>query len=113
MNDRKCSYLFAFRRWFFSCFIPINIKIKSHFLIANWYQIIKDNNEAKFAVIGFDEYLYLKDLLSDEEKLEDYLDYLHVLRVRKHSKRTYSFEEVKRELAQSNRVKQKTQSNQR
>jgi len=60
-------------------------------------QIIKDNNEAKFAVIGFDEYLYLKDLLSDEEKLEDYLDYLHVLKVRKQSKRTYSFEEVKRE----------------
>jgi len=39
--------------------------------------------------------------------------WLLILKVRKQSKRTYSFEEVKRELALSNRVNQKTQRNQR
>lgn len=41
-------------------------------------QVIKEDNQAKFAVIPYDEFLYLKELLNDEEKLADYLDYLHM-----------------------------------
>ena len=64
-------------------------------------QIIKDNDVAKFAVISFAEYLALKDLLSDEEKLADYLDYLHVQKVKKDSQKRISLEQVRQELALS------------
>ena len=43
-------------------------------------QVIKERDEAKFAVIPFEEYLFLKELLSDEEKLADYLDYFDNVR---------------------------------
>ena len=62
-------------------------------------QIIKENNAAKFAVIPFQEYLYLKELLSDAAKLADYLDYLHIQQVKQQSKKYFTLEEVKRELA--------------
>ena len=62
-------------------------------------QIIKENDVAKFAVIAFDEYLALKELLSDEQKLADYLDYLHMQKVKKQSKKRISLEHVKQELA--------------
>ena len=62
-------------------------------------QIIKENNAAKFAVIPFQEYLYLKELLSDADKLADYLDYLHIQQVKQQSKKHFTLEEVKRELA--------------
>lgn len=62
-------------------------------------QIIKDNDVAKFAVIPFTEYLTLKEMLSDEEKLADYLDYLHVQKVKKESRKRISLEQVKKELA--------------
>ena len=61
-------------------------------------QIIKENNAAKFAVIPFQEYLYLKELLSDTNKLADYLDYLHIQQIKKQSKERFSLEEVKRKL---------------
>ncbi|MDM8544910.1 hypothetical protein QUF61_00300 [Candidatus Venteria ishoeyi] len=45
-------------------------------------QIIRDQGKTKFAVIDFEEFVHIKSLLSDEEKLEDYLDYLHIQKVR-------------------------------
>ena len=45
------------------------------------------------------EYLALKELLSDEQKLADYLDYLHMQKVKKQSKKRISLEHVKKELA--------------
>lgn len=63
-------------------------------------QIIQENGQAKFAVIDFQEYLQIKELLSNSEKLEDYLDYLHIQEVKKQSanqpKKT--LEQVKNEL---------------
>ena len=61
-------------------------------------QIIKDQDEARFAVIPYEDYLFLRDLLNDQEKLEDYLDYLHVQQVKAESPVRYSLEEVKRML---------------
>ena len=62
-------------------------------------QVIKEKNEAKFAVIPFQEYLFLKELLSDEEKLADYLDYLHIQKVKEESQQRFSLADVKQELA--------------
>ena len=62
-------------------------------------QVIKEKNEAKFAVIPFEEYLYLKELLSDEEKLADYLDYLHMQAVKANTEERFDLEEVKQILA--------------
>ena len=41
-------------------------------------QIIEEHGQAKFAVIDFEKYLSIKALLSEPEKLADYLDYLHL-----------------------------------
>jgi hypothetical protein len=62
-------------------------------------QVIKENDQAKFAVIPFEEYIFLKELLSNEEKLADYLDYLHVRKVKGHSQARFSLAEVKQALA--------------
>jgi hypothetical protein len=62
-------------------------------------QLIKEKDEAKFAVIPFEEYLFLKALLSDEEKLTDYLDYLHMQNVKGESEQRSSLADVKQELA--------------
>jgi hypothetical protein len=61
-------------------------------------QIIKENEQAKFAVIPFDEYLQAKELLSDEEKLADYLDYLHMQIVKKKDTNRFSLADVEAEL---------------
>ena len=41
-------------------------------------QFIHENGENKFAIIDFKEFTILKDLLTNVDKLEDYLDYLHI-----------------------------------
>jgi hypothetical protein len=61
-------------------------------------QIIKDRDEARFAVIPYEEYLFLRDLLNDQEKLGDYLDYLHMQQVKAESPVRHTLEEVKRML---------------
>ncbi len=62
-------------------------------------QIISDHGKAKFAVIDFEEFEYLKSLLFDEEKLADYLDYLHIQKVKQQSTQRLSFEEVRKACA--------------
>ena len=61
-------------------------------------QIISDNGKKRFAVITYKDYLELKRLLSDEKKLEDYLDYLHIQHVKSESKVKFALEEVKAEI---------------
>ncbi len=61
-------------------------------------QIIEENGDAKFAVIPFDEYVALRELLSDEEKRADYLDYLHAQRVKAQESQRYTLAEVKTAL---------------
>ena len=45
-----------------------------------------------------EEYLFLRELLNDQEKLEDHLDYLHIQQVKAESSVRYSLEEVKQML---------------
>ncbi|MDD1638467.1 MAG: hypothetical protein LUQ56_10105 [Methylococcaceae bacterium] len=58
-------------------------------------QIIKEHGQAKFAVIDFEEYQSIKALLSEPEKLADYLDYLHMQAVKKVSSKRHTLAEVK------------------
>ena len=58
-------------------------------------QIIKEHGQAKFAVIDFEEYQSIKALLSEPEKLADYLDYLHMQAVKKISSKRHTLAEVK------------------
>ncbi|MFZ0545630.1 MAG: hypothetical protein WAM60_09340 [Candidatus Promineifilaceae bacterium] len=62
-------------------------------------QVIKEDEQAKFAVIPFEEYLFLRELLTDEEKLADYLDYLHIQKVKSSTQQHFSLADVKKELA--------------
>ena len=58
-------------------------------------QIIEEHGQAKFAVIDFEEYLSIKALLSEPEKLEDYLDFLHMQAVKQASSKRFTLAEVK------------------
>lgn len=62
-------------------------------------QIIRDDDREKFAVIPYDEYLMLIELLSDEDSLADYLDYLHLQRVKASDSPIHTMDEVRRILA--------------
>jgi hypothetical protein len=61
-------------------------------------QIIKDNDEARFAVIPYEEYIFVRELLSDQDKLIDYLDYLHAQRVKAESTVRLTMAEVRQML---------------
>jgi hypothetical protein len=54
-------------------------------------QVIQEKGQKKFAVIDFEEFVLVKDLLSSTEKLEDYLDYLHIQTVKKQDKSPHHF----------------------
>jgi hypothetical protein len=58
-------------------------------------QIIEEQGQAKFAVIDFEEYLSIKALLSEPDKLEDYLDYLHMQAIKKESSKRFTLAEAK------------------
>lgn len=62
-------------------------------------QLIEDKEQIRFAVIPYDDYLLLKEMLNDPEKLADYLDYLHMQQVKKEENGRFSLADVKKELA--------------
>lgn len=62
-------------------------------------QLIEDKEQIRFAVIPYDDYLLLKEILNDPEKLADYLDYLHMQQVKKEENGRFSLADVKKELA--------------
>lgn len=66
--------------------------------MLNTVQIIKDRDEARFAVIPYEEFLLLRELLHDQDKLADYLDYLHAQQVKAEDSTRLSFDEVSRML---------------
>ena len=62
-------------------------------------QVIQEKGQNKFAVIDFEEFVLVKDLLSNAEKLEDYLDYLHIQTIKKQDKSPHhSFDDVLKAL---------------
>ena len=67
-------------------------------MLLEHVQVINDHDRPKFVVIDFEEYMRLKELLFNEEQLEDYLDFLHIQNVKAQSTQTYTFDEVKQQL---------------
>ncbi len=62
------------------------------------YQTINEKGKPRFAVLDFKEFKKIQDLLTDSDKLEDFLDYMHIQKVKKKKEKTYTLEEVKKEL---------------
>jgi hypothetical protein len=69
-------------------------------MLLEHVQIIKEHEQPKFAVLDFDEYTRVKELLEDEEKLEDYLDFLHIQKVKAQITQTFTLDEVKKQLVE-------------
>ena len=67
-------------------------------MILENYQILKESGVARFAVIDFSEFSKIKELLNSKEKLQDYLDYLHIQDIKKKKEKSYSLKDVKEEL---------------
>lgn len=61
-------------------------------------QVIQENGQAKFAVIPFAAFETVRALLTDEDKLADYLDYLHMQKVKEQSPPRLKLAEVKAAL---------------
>ena len=62
-------------------------------------QKLTENGQAQFAVIPFAAFVELRALLTDEEKLADYLDYLHMQQVKAQQPARLKLAEVKAALA--------------
>jgi hypothetical protein len=58
-------------------------------------QIIKENEQARFAVIPYTEFQEIQTLLSNPDKLADYLDYLHMQQVKSDTPARLSLAQVK------------------
>lgn len=61
-------------------------------------QVLTEDGEAKFAVIPFATFEELRMLLTDEEKLADYLDYLHMQKIKEQQPARLKLAEVKAAL---------------
>ncbi|MCX6146132.1 MAG: prevent-host-death family protein [Candidatus Kapabacteria bacterium] len=62
------------------------------------FQIINEKGKPKFAIIDYTEFQNARTLLNNSDKLEDYLDLEHIKKVKKRKEKTYSLDEVKKEL---------------
>jgi hypothetical protein len=67
-------------------------------MLLDNYQIIKENGEDRFAVIDYSEFKQIKELISSTEKLQDYLDYIHIKELKKKNEKQYSLKEARKEL---------------
>ena len=67
-------------------------------MLLEHVQLITERDIPKFAIIEFEEYTQLKALLTDAEKLEDYLDFLHIQQVKTQHPQRVSLDDVKHQL---------------
>ncbi len=61
-------------------------------------QIIEENGEPKFAVLPYQSYQALVHELADFDTLEDFIDYVHLLKTKAENTRWYTRDEVWKEL---------------
>ncbi|MGA0555861.1 prevent-host-death family protein [Larkinella sp. VNQ87] len=61
-------------------------------------QIIEENGEPKFAVLPYATYQTLAAELEDFDSLEDFLDYVHLIKTKSETKKWHSRDEVWKEL---------------
>ncbi|MBM2817068.1 MAG: hypothetical protein HW421_3830 [Ignavibacteria bacterium] len=74
------------------------IVIGENNMIFENYQVIMEAGLERFAIVDFSEFQKFRELLSSSEKLQDYLDYLHIQEVKKKKDKMYSLSEAKKEL---------------
>jgi hypothetical protein len=67
-------------------------------MLLDNYQVIKENGNELFAVIDFNEFKQAKEIISNTEKLQDYLDYLHIQDLKKQEEKVYSLNVAMSEL---------------
>ena len=67
-------------------------------MILENYKILQESGVDRFAVIDFSEFGKTKELLNNKEKLQDYLDYLHIQDIKKKNEKSFSLKDVKEEL---------------
>jgi hypothetical protein len=70
---------------------------ENNMLLDN-YQIIKESGIERFAVIDFSDFKEIKELFNSTEKLQDFLDYLHIQEVKSKQEKKFSLEDVKKEI---------------
>lgn len=61
-------------------------------------QVITEHGKAKFAVIPYAEFEEIRELLTDQDRLIDYLDYLHMQKVKEQDAAHHTLSEVKAAL---------------
>ncbi|MEI7581810.1 prevent-host-death family protein [Runella sp.] len=61
-------------------------------------QIIKEDDQPKFAVISYKDYASLEELLRGFDSVEDLTDFLYLQKVKRENKEWVSHEEMKKEL---------------
>ena len=61
-------------------------------------QILKEDNQPKFAVISYKDYASLEELLRGFDSVEDLTDFLYLQKVKKENSEWVSHEEMKKEL---------------
>ena len=61
-------------------------------------QIIKEDDQPKFAVISYKDYASLEELLRGFDSVEDLTDFLYLQKVKRENKAWVSHEEMKKEL---------------
>ena len=62
------------------------------------YQVIMENGTERFAVVDFSEFSKVKEIFSSTQKLQDYLDYIHIQELKMKNERKYTLNEAKIEL---------------
>ncbi|MEI6089126.1 MAG: prevent-host-death family protein [bacterium] len=60
------------------------------------YQIISEDGQPRFAVIDYSELMDVRLLLDDPEKLEDYLDFMLIQRIKSECNEYVSIEEIEK-----------------
>ncbi len=68
-------------------------------MIFENYQIINEGNKARFAVVDYDEFTMVKEVFDNPQKLEDYLDFLHVQKIKSKNEKRYTSEEAINEIS--------------
>ena len=58
-------------------------------------QTIYENGEPRIAVIDFKEYTTAKNILNNEESLEDFLDFLHIQKIKAKNEERVDIETAK------------------
>ena len=61
-------------------------------------QIIEENGEPKFAVLPYQSYQTLANELTEFDSLEDFLDYVQILRTKSENKRWLTRDQVWQDL---------------